>query len=944
MSAKLPPLPKLSMQEFARNAYLDGNSADYVEALYEAYLADPNQVPSEWRNYFASLQVPGQTDYSHAQIREHIREQALHPTVVIEESGASKQCAVDQLINAYRRYGHYVAKIDPLQQPRRAEPRLELNYYDLMPADLTAKFATRGVLPETTATLEKIVAKLKSLYCSSIGIECFYVDNADEQQWLQNTLEQRFPKLANKDEKITVLKQLIASNTLETYLDAKYVGQKRFSIEGAESLIPMLQEMIRRSGAQQVKEIVMGMAHRGRLNVLVNIMGKSAADLFAGFEAKKDYGPVSGDVKYHDGYVADVKTPGGDMHLALLSNPSHLEFICPVVAGSVRARQDRQGEAQYNYALPIMIHGDAAFIGQGTIQETLNMETARAYNVGGSVHIIVNNQVGFTTSNVQDARSTTYCSDIAKMLNAPIFHVNGDDAEAVIAVTQIAIDYRMKFNKDVFIDLVCYRRYGHQEIDEPTATQPLMYQGIKTHPNPAEVYSTQLIKDGVCTPQQVEQWIDEFRQTLDAGKKTVDTFTGELTKKYNALWQPFLNQSWKNPAKTAVPLADLKKLGQALDQLPADFKLQRQVSMTVAARAKMTNGELPLDWGYAEIMAYATLLTQGYPVRLVGEDVRRGTFFHRHSTLFNQANGDEYVPLKHLGAKEARLQIYDSVLSENAAMAFEYGYASTDPNTLNIWEAQYGDFANGAQVIIDQFLSSSWQKWEWLCGLILFLPHAYSGEGPEHTSARLERYLQLCAQENMQVCFPTTPAQIFHLLRRQVIRQYRTPLVVMSPKNLLRHKLAVSTFEDLASGEFHCTFDEIDPLNTKQIKRVILCTGKVYYDLLTARREKNIEDIAILRIEQLYPFPFDEVKALLQKYVATTEIMWVQEEPFNQGAWLIMQHRFIKCLAKGQTLACIARPPSAAPAVGFAAVHQKEQQLLIEQALSLATRGTEYDD
>ncbi|EKD77618.1 MAG: hypothetical protein ACD_42C00268G0003 [uncultured bacterium] len=644
-------------------------------------------------------------------------------------------------------------------------------------------------------------------------------------------------------------------------------------------------------------------------------------------------------MKYHKGFSSDIQTAHGVIHLSLGFNPSHLEFINTVVMGSVRARQERKrsGSASdhvKDYAFPVLIHGDAAFAGQGIVMETLAMSQTRAYTVGGTIHIITNNQVGFTTSNPADSRSSHYCSDIAKMIDAPILHVNGDDPESCIRAMKLALDYRMRFHKDAVIDLVCYRAHGHNEADDPTCTQPLMYQIIHTKKTPRAMYAAQLITEKIISEQDTEKMISDYRNLLDTGKSPVELMQNGLSDHYAANWTPFLHCAWTDNVNTAVPLSVLQDLGKKVTTIPDGYVLQRNVAMIMQARQKMIAGEQPLDWGFAETIAYAALLTEGHAVRFTGEDVRRGTFFHRHAALFDQKTGDCFMPLLHLSKDQANCQIYDSLLSETGALGFEFGYAAADPNALVMWEAQFGDFANVAQVIIDQFISSAWQKWSRLAGLVMLLPHGSEGQGPEHSSARLERYLQLCAQENMQVCMPTTPAQIFHLLRRQVLRPYRKPLIVMSPKSLLRHKLAVSSLAELTQGGFRCVISEIDSLDNEKITRLVLCSGKIYYELLVKRREEKMNHVVLVRVEQLYPFPMDELKAEMHKYPNMREVVWCQEEPKNQGAWYCTRHHIVECIPQnGHRLYYAGRQAMAAPAAGYPALHNKQQTELIDQAL-----------
>lgn len=929
-----------TMQSQQLSSYLSGANAGYLEALYECYLHDPNSVSPEWQAYFGNL-AGAFGDISHADIRHHLQQQAHHPRVFAQPMAgdvlqAHKQAAVDRLVLAYRTYGHLLARTNPLSAEDQSLPPKQLtleHYPELTTADLGTLFTSSGLLAQS-ASLQTIIDRLQAVYCGSIGTEYLYMNNLDEIAWIRQRLEQD-SRVFSADEQLDILQQLTAAEGLEKYLANKYVGQKRFSLEGGDSFIPLVHAINDQSAKQGVKEILVGMAHRGRLNMLVNVFGKPTSELFEEFEGRKDYGLTSGDVKYHLGYACDVKTAVGSLHLMLAFNPSHLEIISAVLMGSVRARQQRRQSDNSRAVLGLVVHGDASFSGQGVVMETLNMSQTNAYKIGGVVHVIINNQVGFTTSEPTDTRSSLYCSDPAKMIDAPIFHVNGDDPEAVVYVARLAADYRATFHKDVVIDLVCYRRLGHNEADEPIATQPLMYRFIRQHPTTRELYAQQLIARQVCTQAVADDQVARYRHLLDTGASVVETLPDGLAHQYAANWKPYLEQPWFTPTNTGVPLKMLYDIAKRLEQLPPDFAVQRQVNHMLQARAEMTEGKAPIDWGYAETLAYGSLLAQGHSVRMSGEDCQRGTFAHRHAVLHDQNTGKIWTPLEHVAAEGAQFHIYDSLLSEVGAMGFEYGYASTDPETLVLWEAQYGDFANGAQVVVDQFISSAWQKWRTLCGLTLLLPHGYEGAGPEHTSARLERYLQLCAQKNIQVCVPSTPAQIFHLLRRQVLRPYRTPLVILSPKNMLRNKLAVSSLTELAEGQFQLVIPEAEGIDPNKVQRVVLCSGKVYYDLLTKRRELGIESVALLRIEQLYPFPTDTLRDALRSYSKAKQIVWCQEEPENQGAWYTMRHRFEACLAKGQHLYYAGRAPAASPAAGYMKLHLKQQQELIDSALSV---------
>ncbi len=927
---------KSVLEALRTNSYLFSGNGSYLEALYEQYLHDPNQLSREWQTYFNQL-VDKQRDVSHADIRAYFAELAKNPTpLAIQDSPeAARLAKVHNLIDAYRRYGHYQSNLDPLgMAPKREMIDLTLENHGLSAQDLSQSVHLGGVLGLQKVTVQTVVDILKKIYCSSIGFETQHIADAHQRAWLAERIESVTGQAVfSNDEKKTILKGLIRAEGLEKYLGNKFVAQKRFSLEGGDSLIPLLDELVTKASAQDVQEIVIGMAHRGRLNVLINILGKLPSKLFEEFEGKLTQENRSGDVKYHKGFATDVQTAQGVLHIAMAFNPSHLEIVNPVVEGSVRSRQERRADNTGKQVLPLLIHGDAAFSGQGIVMETLEFSQTAGYGTGGTLHIVINNQIGFTTD-PQNARSSWYCTDPAKIVDAPIFHVNGDHPEAVLFTLQLAFNFRQTFKKDVVIDLVCYRRHGHNEADEPAATQPLVYQTIKQLPTVRTQYAEQLIAQGVISQQELQQWSDDYRNRLDQGQPVVNRLSeNEYKNPYRIDWRPYKYQDWQDSVATGVALPRLKEVAMALETLPQGFTLQAQVAKIIDDRRKMTAGELPLNWGYAEILAYATLLQEDYGVRLSGQDCGRGTFFHRHAVLHDFKTNQIFIPLAHLNKNEKAFTVIDSTLSEAGVMGFEYGYAISNPNYLVIWEAQYGDFVNGAQVVIDQFLSSSEQKWGRLCSLVLLLPHGYEGAGPEHTSARLERFLQLCAQDNMQVCVPSTPAQIFHLLRRQMLRPYRKPLIVMSPKSLLRHKLAVSSLQELASGGFQNVIAEVDELEVKKIKRVILCSGKVYYDLLEQRRQQKLNDVALVRIEQLYPFPKEELQAVLNTYAKVKDIIWCQEEPKNQGAWYCTQHYLLACLANHQTLRYVGRPASAAPAVGSPKVHLQEQQTLVNEAL-----------
>ncbi len=935
-------------QLFDSSMYFGGN-APFVEELYENYLNNPTAVPEEWRDYFDRLtQMPGYVarDVPHAPViaafAELAKDGGFRPASPVSSEDGKKQVGVIQLINVYRFLGTRWADLDPLKRmPRPAIPELELSFYGFSDSDLNKTFnagSFKGT-PEN-AKLGDIVEALKQTYCGSIGVEYMYMSDYGEKRWLQERLETiRSRGSYNPEQKKRLLERLTAAETLERYLHTRYVGQKRFSLEGGESLIVSMDEAIRTGGRLRVDEVVIGMAHRGRLNVLVNTLGKAPAMLFDEFEGKKKSDLSAGDVKYHLGYSSDVYTPGGPCHLTLAFNPSHLEIVNPVVEGSVYARQVRRGAVGKQKVLPVLVHGDAAVAGQGVNQEMLNFAQTRGYGTGGTLHIVVNNQIGFTTSDPRDYRSSLYCTDIFKMAEAPIFHVNGDDPEAVALATQVAMEFRQKYQKDVVVDIVCFRKLGHNEQDEPMVTQPLMYKKIGQHPGTRKLYGDKLIAEGVLPADGPDQMIAQYRDHLDKGELLYNPVLAGYKHPNTIDWMPFLAKNYIETCDTRVPAKDLQRLAQRLTTLPAGFTLHSRVKKIVEDRAAMGDGKLPVDWGMAENLAYASLLVSGYGVRISGEDVGRGTFFHRHAAFHDQNrenwNEGTYYPLQHLQEKQAGFQCYDSVLSEEAVLGFDYGYASANPYELVIWEGQFGDFANGAQVVVDQFISSGEAKWGRACGLVMLLPHGYEGQGPEHSSARLERYMQACAELNMEVCVPTTAAQVFHMLRRQAVRMQRKPLIVMSPKSLLRHKDACSPLEDLANGEFQRVIGEVDKLDAKKVTRVVLCCGKVYYDLVAARREQKLNHIAIVRLEQLYPFPQDSLAKELAKYPKATEIVWCQEEPRNQGAWywIASRHHLDTQLGGTQKLLLVSRPASSSPAVGYLAKHNQQQKALVESAL-----------
>jgi len=929
-----------TLQELKNSSYLYGSNAPLIEAWYEAWLDDPGSVPEHWAAEFARMRSGDKTEpeQGHLQVQEKFRELgrfAPAPGADYQESD-HKQAAVLKLIHAYRIRGHENAQLDPLGQPHRDPvPDLSLEFNDLSAADLDSYFDTGTLVAPKRLKLREIVELCQRVYCGSIGIEYMHIIDTNKREWLQNRLEGSAGIYDVVDsERLRILQMLTATAGLEKYLHTRYVGQKRFSLEGGDSLIPLLHETMLHAGERGVREIVMGMAHRGRLNVLINILGKSPAMLFAEFEgnpAKED--PLqSGDVKYHLGFASDIQTPGGQVHMALAFNPSHLEIVDPVVVGSARARQVRRNDTSHDQVMPILIHGDAAFAGQGVVMELFQMSEVRGFAVGGSLHIVINNQIGFTTSNLADARSTPYCTAVAKMVNAPIFHVNGDDPEAVIHVMKIACDFRTTFKRDVVIDLYCFRRHGHNEADEPAATQPLMYQKIRKMPTTRQIYADDLVRRGIIASDLPQQMMDTYREQLDRGDQVADVTTEPRTNEYAANWNSFTHVAEPCSVDTTVPVARIRQLSEQLTTLPEGFELHPRVEKIVEDRKLMASGKLDMDWGFAETMAYASLIEEGTHLRLVGQDTSRGTFFHRHAVLHNQLDGQTLLPLAKL-REDVNVLVVDSLLSEEAVLGFEYGYATAAPETLVIWEAQFGDFVNGAQVVIDQFITSGEAKWGRLCGLTMLLPHGYEGQGPEHSSARLERFLQMCSHHNIQVCIPSTPAQMFHLLRRQVLQPTRKPLIVMTPKSLLRSKAATSKLELLEKGLFQRVIGDRGPGEAREIKRVVLCSGKVYYDLAEQRDAEGIREVAVMRLEQLYPFPLKEVANFIEEFPHANEVVWCQEEPQNQGAWYQIRHQLQACVGIRE-LKYAGRASSASPAVGYYKVHIEEQQSLVNQALS----------
>lgn len=937
---------------FKANSYLFGGNAPYVEELYENYLNNPGSVSDEWRSYFDALQhVPAidgsdARDLPHQPVINAFADLAKRGfTKVVQSNPDSemgrKRVAVQQLIAAYRNVGARWADLDPLKRTERPDiPELDPAFYGFVDADYETVFNTSNTFfGKETMSLRELLNALRETYCSTIAAEYMYITDQTQKRWWQEKLESiRSKPNFTADKKKHILERLTAAEGLERFLHTKYVGQKRFSLEGGESFIASMDELVVRAGEQGVQEIVIGMAHRGRLNVLVNTLGKMPKNLFAEFDHTAPEDLPSGDVKYHQGFSSDVSTPGGPVHLTLAFNPSHLEIVNPVVEGSVRARMDRRGDHEGRQVLPVLVHGDAAFAGQGVVMETLALAETRGYYTGGTVHLVINNQIGFTTSDPRDARSTVYCSDIVKMIEAPVLHVNGDDPEAVVLATQLALEFRQAFCKDVVVDIVCFRKLGHNEQDTPAITQPLMYKKIGAHPGTRKLYADRLAAQGLGDTLG-DDMVKSYRAALDEGRHTVDPVLTNFKNTYAVDWAPYLNKKWTDAADTALPLAEWKRLSENLTTIPDTVTPHPLVKKVYTDRAAMGRGEVAVDWGMGEHMAFASLVSSGFPVRLSGEDCGRGTFTHRHSVIHdqNREKYDEgsYVPLQNVSEKQAPFTVIDSILSEEAVLGFEYGYASNDPNTLVIWEAQFGDFVNGAQVVIDQFIASGEVKWGRVNGITLMLPHGYEGQGPEHSSARVERFMQLAADTNMQVVQPTSASQIFHVLRRQMVRPLRKPLIIFTPKSLLRNKDAASPLEEFTEGGFQTVIPENNADVIKaaaKVKRVICCSGKVYYDLVKKREELGRKDVAILRVEQLYPFPHKVFSTEMKKYPNAVDVVWCQDEPQNQGAWFFVQHQVHENMLEGQKLGYAGRAASASPAVGYAHLHQEQQKALLEQA------------
>ena len=905
-------------------------NAPFLEDAYARYRSEPDGLDPKWRSFFAGVDRGLDP-----------RESSASPAT--GGSAADRQSAIHRLISAYRYRGYCIAEVDPLDMHelygRPGAPDVDPKAHGFTEADLDRTFDTDSLFGPPALPLREIVDTLQAAYCTHIGTELAHLSGTRPKRWVQERLERARGRSGfSPEKKREILEWVIAARGLEEFLHTRYPGQKRFSLEGGESLIPLLDEVIQRAGAGTTREIVVGMAHRGRLNVLVNVLGKLPAVLFEEFEGKVEAAAASGDVKYHLGFSSDIETEGGPTHIVLAFNPSHLEIINPVVEGSVRARQARRRDTARNQVLPVLIHGDAAFAGQGVVTETLNLSETRGYSTGGTIHIIVNNLIGFTNSDPLDSRSSSFCTDVAKLVQAPIFHVNGNHPEAVAFVARMAVDYRMEFGRDVVIDLVCYRRHGHNEADEPMVTQPLMYAKIRRQRGVHRLYAEQLEREGVIAEGEAKRMYDAYLERLAAGEPVSRPLLHGLKIDHLVNWTPYLGPDWRAAAETGIPVETVEELGRKLCEYPSHFRVHRVVERILTARREMARGERPIDWGFAEMLAFGSLLRDGYSLRMSGQDCERGTFAHRHATVHNQDRRGTWQSLAHLRDDQPRVEIINSLLSEEAVLGFEYGYSSSEPEGLIIWEAQFGDFANGAQVVIDQFLSSSEAKWGRYSGMVLLLPHGYEGAGPEHSSARLERFLQLCAEDNLQVCVPTTPAQIFHLLRRQMIRPYRKPLVVMSPKSLLRHRGAVSDLAEFAPGRgFQVVIDDPEAPDPDRITRLVLCAGKLWYELAEKRREAGLEQVALVRVEQVYPYPREELRAILDRYPKARDVIWAQEEPRNQGVWFFMLSRrhLAGMIPASRRLGYAGRGYSASPAAGYFSVDRGQQRALVESALGL---------
>lgn len=917
---------------------LSSANEDYIASLYEQYLENRSELDASWCQFFDSFNHdPSSPDLSRLSLeKELFAMQRKKPMTAVASTDIDIQSVmnVQAYIQAMYNHAHLDASTNPLSLEPKQNKQIQPSSFDCTDYD-RQRYSLRWQGHVTSLTLREIQSRLESAYTSNIGFEWMYAQSTQEREWLQDKIEALSDKVVDISEVLDTFKQIYAAEASDKYLGIRYVGQKRFSLQGAESLIPSINTAIAQAVKDDCDEVVIGMAHRGRLSVMLNVCGMPMSELCQKFEGISTDHNTSGDVKYHMGYSRDRMFGDKCVHVSLCFNPSHLEFICPVAMGSVRARLDSQnkGETKFKNSTAILVHGDASFMGQGVVSECLNMSYTDAYNINGVVHIVVNNQIGFT-ANPTESRSTTYATDIAKVISAPVFHVNGDDPIAVVQATRLAVQYRACFKKDVVVDIVCYRRFGHNETDDPSITDPLMYRNIKQHPTVHSVFEQSLLSKFPGEADQFSSIKRAVDKVIKSGNSLIDVLLTDKIMHYRNMWQVFTTSDYQFHHKTDFSKQRLTNIGKLINAVPDGFSLSRSVELLINQRRKMIETEKNLNWGMGEMLTYASLLIEGFAVRLVGQDSQRGTFSHRHAVIHDCDTGDSYCSLKQFESRGVHFDIFNSVLSEQAALGFEYGYSNTDPYTLVIWEAQFGDFSNGAQVIIDQFISSAWQKWQRLSGLVMLLPHGYEGQGPEHSSARLERYLQLCAQNNMQVCVPTTPAQFFHLIRRQMHQETRIPLIVMTPKSLLRHPKATSDLDELANSEFKLIINEsAKAIKPAKVKRLIITYGKIYFDLIKVRSELNITDIAIIRIEQLYPTPTALLRETLSTWKHVLDIVWCQEEPQNQGAWHVKRKPVEECLVSGQSLSYVGRPKSASPATGYVDKHAKEVDVLIKEAL-----------
>jgi len=908
-------------------------NADYLERLRAQYEQDPGSISNEWRAFFGGFQA-GSDPLEPPQAAE--ANDGQNPSGRLVEGA-------NDLVHSFREFGHCIAKLDPLRHDRPSHPLLDLNESGLSEADLDRKISAGNFLGPPVGTLRELLAQLKTTYSGTLGVEYMDITNREQRTWLQDRMEPSLNRpLLSATESRRVLKLLVTAQTFEEFLHAKFIGQKRFSVEGAESLIPLLDTLIEKGAALGAEEFVMGMPHRGRLNVLAHVLHKPCEIIFSEF-AKTPPSQThegEGDVKYHLGYSDNrVTAQGHKIHCSLSANPSHLELINPVIEGIARAKQERRGGQGHHRVVPILIHGEAAFTGQGIVPETLSLSELPAYRTGGTVHVVVNNQVGFTATPAE-TRFTPYPTDVAKMIQAPIFHVNGDDPAAVVHVAGLAIAFRQLFKVDVLIDLWCYRRHGHNEADDPTFTQPLMYREIEEHPPVAQIFSEKLVNEKVIEPGEPTRIRAEVRQHLDNALGLARQLRPQQRiSALGGLWEGLGRAETDWSAQTAVGIEVLHQVTASAARLPADFTLHHKLQRLLDARAEMAAGTKPIDWGCAELWAIGSLLLEGIGVRLTGQDVERGTFSHRHAVLHDFARGTRYVPLEHLAVDQGRFTTVNTMLSELAVLGFEYGFSSADPHTLVMWEAQFGDFANGAQPIIDQFIATSETKWQRMSGIVLLLPHGYEGQGPEHSSARPERFLQLCAQSNVQVCNPTHSAQYFHLLRRQMHRNFRKPLVLLTPKSLLRDERSASPLTDFTEGSFRPVIDDPAAPDCDRVRRVVLCSGRLFYTLQSARDEQAADQIALVRVEQLYPLPREELQTVFSRYRRADEVVWAQEEPRNMGAWSFMEPRLRELLPETCVLEYQGRDEAASPATGSFGQHEVEEGRLVEQTLAIAAEN-----